>query len=132
MLDTFQDAPSELGSILGLTEGELALAAQNATVHAANVARRRAAAAAAATAGGSAPAEGDTAGDPGAAADASAGPSQSGGTVIWILWAEAHLERISPSMLLGYALLASRRESALFLRMATGFGFAQVPAGSSL
>ena len=84
-------------------------------MHAANTARRRAAAAAAAG-GGPATAAGDL-GDP---------AKETEGTVVWVVWAEAHLERISPSLLLGYALLASRRESALFLRMATGFGFAQV------
>ncbi len=105
-----QDAGTELGTTLGLTEGELALAAQKATVHAANTARRRAAAAA-----GGGPAA--TAGEP---------AKETEGTVVWVVWAEAHLERISPSLLLGYALLASRREGALFLRMATGFGFAQV------
>ncbi|BDA45976.1 hypothetical protein COCOBI_08-0680 [Coccomyxa sp. Obi] len=99
-----KDAGTELGTILGLTEGELALAAQKATVHAANTARRRAAA-------------GGNPGDPTRGTE---------GTVVWVVWAEAHLERISPSLLLGYALLASRRESALFLRMATGFGFAQM------
>ena len=33
---------------------------------------------------------------------------------------------MSPSLLLAYLLLASRRPNALFLRMATGFGFAQI------
>ena len=46
--------------------------------------------------------------------------------IVWVVWAESASRDASPSLLLGYALLASRRESALFLRMATGFGFAQV------
>ena len=45
---------------------------------------------------------------------------------VWVIWAETASLDPSPSLLLGYALLTSRRESALFLRMATGFGFAQV------
>ena len=45
--------------------------------------------------------------------------------IVWVIWAESFRDA-SPSLLLGYALLTSRRESALFLRMATGFGFAQV------
>ena len=45
--------------------------------------------------------------------------------IVWMVWAESFRDA-SPSLLLGYALLTSRRESALFLRMATGFGFAQV------
>ncbi|CAL5227982.1 g11033 [Coccomyxa viridis] len=53
--------------------------------------------------------------------------------IVWMVWAESFRDA-SPSLLLGYALLTSRRESALFLRMATGFGFAQLGdyAGSSL
>ena len=46
--------------------------------------------------------------------------------VVWVIWAESASRDTSPSLLLGYALLTSRAESALFLRMATGFGFAQV------
>ena len=46
--------------------------------------------------------------------------------IVWVVWAESFSRDASPSLLLGYALLTSRRESALFLRMATGFGFAQV------
>lgn len=46
---------------------------------------------------------------------------------VYLLWAES-LEglKVSPSLLLAFALLMVRREAALFLRMATGFGFAQV------
>jgi hypothetical protein len=115
-----QDAGTELGKILGLTEGELALAAQKAAAHEAT--KRRAATDS--TAGGTAHPPGGNLGE--VPAFSSRAVAQTGGTVIWLIWAEAHLERISPSLLLGYALLASRRESALFLRMATGFGFAQV------
>ncbi len=45
-----------------------------------------------------------------------------------LLWAEAGSAEMamSPSLLLAYLLLASRRPNALFLRMATGFGFAQI------
>ena len=46
--------------------------------------------------------------------------------MVWVIWAESASRDTSPSLLLGYALLTSRAESALFLRMATGFGFAQV------
>ena len=46
--------------------------------------------------------------------------------VVWVIWAESPSRDTSPSLLLGYALLTSRAEGALFLRMATGFGFAQV------
>ena len=46
--------------------------------------------------------------------------------MVWVIWAESPSRDTSPSLLLGYALLTSRAESALFLRMATGFGFAQV------
>lgn len=47
--------------------------------------------------------------------------------VVHLVWAES-LEgiNVSPSLLLAFALLTVRREAALFLRMATGFGFAQV------
>ncbi len=114
----WQDASAELGVVLGLSEGEIALAAQKAAVHAANVVRQRAADPAP---GGLPPHGGVAPGGP-----PIANVTTAGGAVIWVVWAEAHLERISPSLLLGYALLASRRESALFLRMATGFGFAQV------
>ena len=46
--------------------------------------------------------------------------------MVWVIWAESASRDTSPSLVLGYALLTSRAESALFLRMATGFGFAQV------
>ena len=49
-----------------------------------------------------------------------------GSPIVWVVWAESSSRDASPSLLLGYALLTSRRESAFFLRMATGFGFAQV------
>ncbi len=45
---------------------------------------------------------------------------------VWVIWAETASLDPSPSLLLGYALLTSRRASAMFLRMTTGFGFAQV------
>ncbi|KAK9858812.1 hypothetical protein WJX84_000664 [Apatococcus fuscideae] len=45
--------------------------------------------------------------------------------LIWAEAAEGELH-MSPSLLLAYLLLASRRPNALFLRMATGFGFAQI------
>ena len=43
------------------------------------------------------------------------------------MWAESvGGMRVSPSLLLAYVLLSARQESAMFLRMATGFGFAQI------
>ena len=51
--------------------------------------------------------------------------------IVWVIWAETASLDPSPSLLLDYALLTSRRESALFLRMATGFGFAQVSSCSA-
>ncbi|KAK9843046.1 hypothetical protein WJX74_006165 [Apatococcus lobatus] len=56
-------------------------------------------------------------------------PSEAGAGLSFILiWAEAGEGELqmSPSLLLAYLLLASRRPNALFLRMATGFGFAQI------
>ena len=55
--------------------------------------------------------------------------SEAGSGLSFILiWAEAGDGELqmSPSLLLAYLLLASRRPNALFLRMATGFGFAQI------
>jgi hypothetical protein len=58
--------------------------------------------------------------------EADGGAAQQGADrVVWLVWAEANGERMSPSLLLAYALLTSRRDPALFLRMATGLGFAQ-------
>lgn len=49
------------------------------------------------------------------------------GRHIYFVWAES-IEglKVSPSLLLAHMLLSSRREAAMFLRMATGFGFGQI------
>lgn len=107
----------ELGALLGLSPAEAAAAA--------------AAAAAAQQPGGAQAAAGaarQRVGSKGLKSDGSmqqAGDA-AGDAVVWLVWAEASGERMSPSLLMGYSLLTSRRDSALFLRMATGFGFAQV------
>ena len=46
---------------------------------------------------------------------------------VYLVWAES-VEgiKVSPSLLLAFVLLMVQREAAMFLRMATGFGFAQV------
>lgn len=44
-----------------------------------------------------------------------------------MIWAESPEGiSVSPSLLLATALLTARKEAAMFLRMATGFGYAQV------
>jgi hypothetical protein len=103
-----QDPFVELGKVLAMSPEETAQAKSKAEAHVTNVmaaSRRR------------------------PRADRAEGTASST-PVIWVIWAEADLERLSPSLLLGYALLTSRRENALFLRMATGFGFAQVCCSS--
>lgn len=46
---------------------------------------------------------------------------------VHILWAESRDGKsLSPSLLLAQALLMVRKEAAMFLRMSTGFGFAQI------
>ena len=47
--------------------------------------------------------------------------------VVHLIWAES-VEgiKVSPSLLLAHLLLMVRREAAMFLRMSTGFGYAQV------
>ncbi len=46
---------------------------------------------------------------------------------VYMLWAEtASGETLSPSLLLAQALLMARKEAAMFLRMSTGFGYAQI------
>lgn len=46
---------------------------------------------------------------------------------MYLIWAES-LEgvKVSPSLLLAHVLLMVRKEAAMFLRMSTGFGYAQV------
>lgn len=46
---------------------------------------------------------------------------------MYLIWAES-LEgiKVSPSLLLAHTLLMVRKEAAMFLRMSTGFGYAQV------
>ena len=108
-----KDGSKELGALLGLIPADIAVAA--------------AAAAAAQPAGPQAPQKAEE-GDAGAV-------QQAGDRVVWLVWAEASGERVSPSLLMGYSLLTSRSDSALFLRMVTGFGFAQActpPAPANL
>lgn len=46
---------------------------------------------------------------------------------VFMLWAEAQDgANLSPSLLLAQTLLLVRKESAMFLRMSTGFGYAQI------
>ncbi|KAK9818264.1 hypothetical protein WJX72_009738 [[Myrmecia] bisecta] len=46
---------------------------------------------------------------------------------VYLIWGETAQDvRVSPSVLLSYLLLTSRRDGALFLRMATGLGFCQI------
>ena len=100
-----QDAHAELGRLLGLSVEVVKQGRADAEKHAATVL---------------------AAPQPPAAPTAQQNGANSEGTVVWLVWAEADLERLSPSLLMGYALLTSRRENAMFLRMATGFGFVQV------
>ena len=46
---------------------------------------------------------------------------------IYMLWAESSDgSTLSPSLLLAQTLLMVRKEAAMFLRMSTGFGYAQI------